>query len=1011
MNYHNDGIGSPVTRVLRFFAMRTPVVGLLSFLVFLCLSLTTDVCQGQSPKARGRTKSVENNLIRPEYYAALDFYEDGMTGQAFVGFEQAFEQSRQINNQRGIDSIPPLVLMGECLLTQGDIGAALERYEAALAISTRCSQWLQLLGTPPQSDRAEQRYREVNWTVANSRTASYTSTNDLWPILIGNQDALLELDGMKRDTGKPVNVDALEIMRCQAIALRRRQLLQGKLTPFNPMSPVLSKVFEVQKIGNLHESIRVAEKVCNALAMLSTDTNRSLVIQQLKQNLSLPDGNDHSLTPVALLALSDLAIDSDDITSAEDYALEASLCAARAQQAEHVEEAIELWSMCAGQNQRDAAITNRILQQVATWANSRSRLVAIRAQVELVRQAALRGDTEGAKKQSSTATSMLLPQPILLPRMEATVSYSLARVAFLDGNIEQGIQKIDESLAGLKGASDLSCASPTLYQLALARKLAEEKNINRDQAETVLDSLLHSDRIGRWKTSIVEQLILLTADKLPYVRLFLQSQLATENAPAHLAAWDTWRAHRFRQSSVLNGRLLALRQSIHADNSLLTEREASEREVLKRALPGLLQTGESMQRWIHETRNGPKFDTRKWNEEETKRWDALIRLSASQESALWSAAISPVHVPTNFPPKLDLPKLIECLRNQDVVISFGFIDQAVWGYVVTKEETHYWKLENKDKLLVDLQSIHQAISQGETLQSKKLSESLLRFGTVLFPEKIRQLLTNQGRWIVVPDGPLWQFPFELLLLPGGNPGTPAISEHPICYSPTMGCIPFLIDRKPELAKLKVLQQSPEFWGKNPAHAQTIETQTEESLTDYVHLNPATFSPPSRYLKLACDRFVPLQIAPWNDPNALPLGFEKASGAVPLSAWNPLPWGTPRELWILGSEFTLPIVDTTGDEWLKVTLSLIAQGTKQMYFSRWHVGGESTGLFLRGLNDSLEGSSFSDAFQRAIATLWIEELNTQYEPSLINQGSQPERVLGEIPKFWSGYMCIGDSISP
>ncbi|MFY8200781.1 MAG: hypothetical protein ACOVLE_08940, partial [Pirellula staleyi] len=61
---------------------------------------------------------IASNLIRPEYYTALDFIADGQTAQASSVLESALGQSRLMNGQRGIDSIPALVMMGECSLEQ-----------------------------------------------------------------------------------------------------------------------------------------------------------------------------------------------------------------------------------------------------------------------------------------------------------------------------------------------------------------------------------------------------------------------------------------------------------------------------------------------------------------------------------------------------------------------------------------------------------------------------------------------------------------------------------------------------------------------------------------------------------------------------------------------------------------------------------------------------------------------------------------------------------------------------
>ena len=71
-----------------------------------------DELRAQGPQT-GRNV-IASNLIRPEYYTALDFIADGQTAQASSVLESAFAQARMMNGQRGIDSIPALVMLGEC---------------------------------------------------------------------------------------------------------------------------------------------------------------------------------------------------------------------------------------------------------------------------------------------------------------------------------------------------------------------------------------------------------------------------------------------------------------------------------------------------------------------------------------------------------------------------------------------------------------------------------------------------------------------------------------------------------------------------------------------------------------------------------------------------------------------------------------------------------------------------------------------------------------------------------
>jgi hypothetical protein len=182
------------------------------------------------------------NVIRPEYYTAADFFADSQTSQAATLFEAALSQSRTINNQRGIDSVPPMVRLGECFLEQCDIGMALERFDAALQISIASQRWMSLLKPLTGSIRPESRPRDLPWSV-NGRGTQMGAYTEAWPIALGSNDQLLETAAGQGVTGKMLAIDALEILRCQAIALRRRYQLLGPLTKHNPMTAPLLKAF------------------------------------------------------------------------------------------------------------------------------------------------------------------------------------------------------------------------------------------------------------------------------------------------------------------------------------------------------------------------------------------------------------------------------------------------------------------------------------------------------------------------------------------------------------------------------------------------------------------------------------------------------------------------------------------------------------------------------------------------------------------------------------------------
>jgi tetratricopeptide (TPR) repeat protein len=980
---------------------------LIKTLVFTCCLILDPVASwGQSTKAKTRTERIAINLVRPEYYAALDFLEEGQTEQAIIGFDQALQQSRGVDNERGIDSIPPLVMSGECLLMQGHIGMALEQYDSALALSVKCAGWLSLLGQSPQG-KAEQRSRDISWGTENSRNADYYAVSDPWPIALGGADVLLETpSGRGVAAGKLVPIDAQEILRCQAIALRRRLQLMGPLTPHNPLTPTLPQAFVLSKDKQYGDTIRAGIALCSTLAKLGIQDDAN-ALTAIRQFVALPSGQDHPLSAVALLSLADRAIDSNDLQSALDFAQEASLTAARAGQIEHVDEAIELWSKCVVHSDRDVASVNKTLQQVSKWSSGKSRLLGIRCQVEVVRQAALRGDSVAARKQGAAATSLLLPKQIVLPKLDAVVDYSLSRIAFLDGNIAQGVQKLEESLIPFMGDSQLDVGSPSLFQLRLLTRLMQNGRIADEVGIPVLGHLLQKKRPGHWRVHVQEQLAFQTADRSDATNLFCLRKLASPSALEHAEAADFLFAERFQQQSVLQGRLLEMRYAVHTDSDRWNPSQRSLLEPFWKGLQPLVQNAEKIRSWNKQFAQAAKYDSRKWTDEESKRLDAMLKLCTAQESLVWTTAVSPVSIPVSFPPRLDWQSTKSLFLDNDGIVHYVAIEGEMYGILYAKGEWSSWKI-NQSGLSTLLGQTMQMIRDGAGANQPELHKSLDTLRKAILPDPIWSKLLGCDRWVIVPDGDLWLLPFELLPLRSVREFAPAVSQHPITYLPTLGCAPLLL-RKESRNGTPVVQQSPTFW--------SSKTEVQKSLQDRLVAIPhqaildimaVQNAPPSRCVKTTAPAIVSFLNTSWSDPNMILLGVDKAPNQGTLAAWNQLPWGTPNKLWLFGTNYTPDASIPTADAWRKLVLSLVAQGTEQMMIARWPVGGKSTMLLTESLADYSSSGRFSDSWQRSVAGLWAEELNPQDESILPKNGGGASRITGSLPMYWSGYVPVGDT---
>jgi hypothetical protein len=954
--------------------------------------------------------SIASNLLRPEYYAAIDFIADGQTTQALALLDSALAQARMVNDQRGIDSVPPLVMMGESHLEQCDIALALEKYDAALQISLMGQRWLSLLKSPPGSIRADTRTREITWA-PNSRGTQMGTFTEAWPIALSAPDVLLE-NTPQGNPGKIVSIDALEILRCQAIALRRRFQLLGPLAKHSPLTRPVLEMFRVNTQGQ-PEPIVCAVSICRALAEMGAG-ERVESARILKQNLSLASGVDHPLTAVALLALADLAIDANEILEAEERATEAALAAARASQMEHLAEAIEYLSEAGFADGHDATVV-KMLAQIVSWSANKSRLVTIRGQVEWTRLLALMGDLEGFKKNANVTTTMLLPKPIVLPRAEAVLRYARAKTEFLEGSVGDGLDSLVESVAFLRSPS-MGYGAPREFQLNLAASLVSSKSLNEDVAEELLAQLIAPSNPGSWRVHPLEQLSWLFADKQNAIEQLNDLRLRRRSDVEMVGAFDEATCRRYRQQGELESRVFDLKMAIFADRKLLTATESAQMALIRSQIPACDPFVAKINDLIGPLLTSPKWDMRKWSEEDSRRWEGATRLSDSQESILWAAAVGPLVVPEVFPPRHSQELLSQSLSKDDAVIYFAFHGEQLRGYLYQSGKWKSWVVADAgalsrqtQQILNDLMLLKMRDGTVNEVQKIWISKKRIDLRNQLFPREVWSSLRTASRWIVVPDRFLWYLPLETLPVSDQPFGLPSIAEHRIVYSPTLGLVPQLIDSNAGMAKFCVDVHANDFLSKSEIRAKELREEIA-AIRSHVIVDlsgKGGMYPPSQFFKIAADKLTSFSGSALD--SIAPIPTDRQPNLSTIHTWRRLPWGTPSSV-VLPGVNSLPMAEqVTGDEWLRVLLPAIAQGTRHLIVSRWPVGGESSASLFRSFVDNRQDMSASEAWQRSVVSSWEEQFDQRGEPLFQKApfAGDANVVSGKHPLLWSGYITIGD----
>ena len=966
------------------------------------------------------SKESNSNLVSPEYYSGLEFLSDGQSTSALSPFEVALSKSRIVAEQRGIDSVPSLVMIGECLLEQCDIGMAMERYDAAMQTSILGKRWVTLLRSPPGQIRAETNGRDVQWS-PNVRGTHPGSFPEAWPIAIGAPDVLLEMPAGQGVTGRMATIDALEILRCQAIALRRRYQLLGPLAKHSPLSTPLADAFRIPVDGQ-HDVIRCSINICSALAEIGLG-NRNEATQLLKNNLSVSSGMDHPLTAIALLTLADLAMEANEISEAESRCIEASLVSARAGQMDHLAESIGYiaeTSVAAGHG----ATAAKMLSQMVVWATNKSRRAAILGQVEWSRVLALRGDAVGSHEHNVLATSMLLPSQVVMPRAEATLRYARGMTEFGKANLSEGIGSLAEGIAFLRAPSGGS-GVPKIFQIQLATQLIRTKSIGDTVAHDVLTEMLNGPTAVGGKTRPLEQLAWLSHDKADATNTLLDVDLRLHKPDHVVSVFDDATRKRYRQANPFESRVQDILQIIHGEGRFAGITDQADVANLRKQAPALDQNAKKLKELLSPLIAAPKWDLRNWNAGDKKRWDEFLQLCQVQTAIAWSTAASPLVVPEVFPPRHSQALLAQSIEQDDALIYFGHHQGQSYGFLFHSNRWQSWPIDEQE---LQKQSLLNLEELASLLQSKGTDGQLKKgwpishraeLRNTLFPSRIWSEMREARRWILIPDRYLWSLPFETLPLTDQGNSLPSIAEHNITYVPTLGLVPYLLAQKYDPATTgRIDVHTRDFLSPSEARLSSIQSLLSQYRTSIdgkignrsiIDLSNKSYVPvPGRFLKVAASQVHCYFRS--NRESLTPFAFTNTSDQLAMQSWNQLPFGSPRSLVLTGVSMMPPAMTGQEDEWLRILLPAIAQGTRQITLTRWPVGGESTVSLLQSFMDNQQDMRLSEAWQRSVLTAWESQYPLADE--ILFRESKVENpdnaVSGNHPLLWSGYVNVGDS---
>lgn len=961
-----------------------------------------------------------SDLPRAEYYVARELFHAGRTLEAGDGFQAALNRSRRMGERRWIDSIPPLVMLGECYHQQGNLAMALEQYDAALMLALANPSWIDQIEIPTeQLAELDVSSKGINWFAKSRPTRTLLVPAALQIAVDPTQAQTTPQGAVVAPISLVSQLDVTEVLRTMGIALLRRWEVLGPLAKHSPLAAPLDAMLArnpAQQVPWLMASWRSLRGLAGLSSNPQAD-NRQL----LAEGILIANQADYYLSSLALLTLGKLDARAGNYSGALVSFQDATLLAAQFEQLAIVAEALEEGAACGAIMGRSDLLGP--LQRLASWANKKGALVPAAALIGAGEIAIVGNDLVLADKLLRQAAASLRSREIKLPRSQAKLTYTAAQLALAQNRRTLGLSNLENSLKFMRGTASTGAVVESVFRTQLTLDLLAANALTAAQAEPILvDAVAEPSGID-WELDPMKTLAELTTAREPAYTRLLELAVARAAEPEEiLQLMDRIQRQRLYEALPLGGRLHAWREAL---GGLPARLSATDRRVVEVAVQrngSLLSMGQQIETLIGQLKHGPlPLDERKLSADSKKAYAALEEVSANFESQLALLSLQRRPLSRIAPTPAALTRVQQPMQAGDLVIAMVVGGAQIYGVAIAGDQTHLWRVGEANKLEGLLSGLltefglarggkpaTPAAALAPTAAWRATAEKLSAF---LFPVEVQNLLAQSRRVIMIPHDRLWYVPYEALPLDAAAAGGAAwIVDRQVTYVPTLGTIAMAFGQRPALKSNVGIVGS--FFALDPPSNDLAADAIASSLPNpgLVLLSQKLSVPAAGWLKLTTDLLwtaaaVEAIENSWDTP-VLPLGQPQQA---PVGLWLETPRTSPAVVVLpgLGSGLKQGKLGR-GDELFLPVCAMLFSGTKSTCVSRWPVGGSSAKVFLQRELEELQFEQPSAALRRSILAQWTEQFLLAEEPILLPAVKEaPVMIPGSHPLLWAGYMCVGD----
>lgn len=966
---------------------------------------------GVTPDAAGQLVTAGRTIPRVTYYAAIAELYSGEYRDAIRGLNSELAGAIKTPQRRWIDSICYHAMLGECYYHAGSYPRSLEHFDAAARLYLEYPEWMIRVQFPKMIRPASGRARRAPPWGSSSRAfevGQFPNSMLLSQGRLNNADALRQGGVVQPPTFISLNVH--EIVRCTALAIRRRGELLGPLAEHDRLSAELVAALSRRPVPPNHWSeawIDLQMGMAYAAVGRRADAQKSLT-----RALVVAGRFDHPLTSMAFLELGKIATDAGDLDAALRYFAEASYSGFFFGNVGDIEEAFRRGHQVASVRSPDDG--RPALLRAARWAQS-ERYRQLQAWLTLLaaENASSRGDVPRAEGLLGELAGLISRRDMANGELGAHRNYLEARVRTQAKQPKRATQALKAALAFQRSSSKW------LFRIGLVDEDFAGGNIRPRTAMQLYGQLLRDPEPKDWLAEPLEALSVLVVPHRKAYENWFDAALRRKEIDRALEISDRAKRHDFFQSLPMGGRMLALQWILEAPEERLDRQTVLQRQDLLVRYPRyreLSDAARQIQRKLSQE-GLPADDDADRHRQVYERWQAIVE---QQEQILREIALGRGPSRLVFPPLRPAEQIRGTLPDGHALLVFFARGETLDAMMFTRENYRAWPVRQPatlKKMVADLLrdmgnydgsrpiSVASLSDAGWKASSSSVVEQLVAGAGVDLADAIEELT-------IVPDGFAWYLPFESLVVGQGDQAVPLIHKTRIRYAPTAGLSVAAGRRNRGLGRVSVVVGK--LFPSDPRALAEAELERLVQMFPGAEVIGDWLPGPSSYVATVLESLVVLQDIDARQPyDWSPFPLDR-SGSI--GQWMALPWGGPEYVLlpafhtVAGSAMKRRGSKADGREMFLTLCGLMASGTRTVLVSRWRTGGPTSLMLVREFLQELPHGTASQAWQRSVRLAAVEPVDPLREPR-VRPGDEIEVPSAAHPFFWSGFLLVDTGHGP